>query len=166
MHFHSIIAASDWKTYILARNSKWLLLRYFYIFVNNSERNETNYLYKTYLICNVIYDDDTMCTSVVTRSYGSKSLLTCRIPLKSESIWFTFLSLQFKPLKHSLSCTLMNIKINGIFTMLNPKTSWSRQYPAWICLFKVNNGTSENFLEVYFLPFQYHSLVQSGQKRH
>ena len=166
MHFHSIIAASDWKTYILARNSKWLLLRYFYIFVNNSERNETNYLYKTYLICNVIYDDDTMCTSVVTRSYGSKSLLTCRIPLKSESIWFVFISLQFKPLKHSLSCTLMNIKINGIFTILNPKTSWSRQYPACICLFRVNNGTSENFLEIYFLPFQYHSLVQSGQKRH
>ena len=78
-----------------------------------------------------------------------------------------FLSLQFKPLKHSLSCTLMNIKINWIFTMFMQKTTVrSRQYPACICLFKVNNGTLEQFVEVYFLPFQYHSPVESEQKWH
>ena len=38
-------------------------------------------VFETFVISNVIDDDDTMCSSIVTVGDGTEALLTCSVPL-------------------------------------------------------------------------------------
>ena len=54
-----------------------------------------------YLVCYIIYDYDTMCSSVVTWCYRSEPLLTSCVPLKTKNNYYIYLNVTIQKMNRA-----------------------------------------------------------------
>ena len=94
-----------------------------------------------YLICNIINDNNSMSTPVITRSDRSESLLACRVPLKNK--------------KSKNNEMITNLYYNNFFSM-RVKLIASQQRTVMAYSFSdqlINSSGSERKLFMWYLRF-------------